>query len=125
MDIKELEKLRKKAIKFSVIGTTICFLITVLVVFFTKNLNCAILSFLVGISLTIFLNKSYEKFNSSFEEMFVVRALKDVFTDLEYVSGKGIDETVIENTNMIQLGDRYSSKNYIKGKYKYVSSMHF
>ena len=125
MDIKELEKLRKKAIKFSVIGTTICFLITVLVVFFTKNLNCAILSFLVGISLTIFLNKSYEKFNSSFEEMFVVRALKDVFTDLEYVSGKGIDETVIENTNMIQLGDRYSSKNYIKGKYKDVSSMHF
>lgn len=120
MDIKELEKLRKKAIKFYVIGTTICFLITVLVVFFTKNLNCAILSFLVGISLTIFLNKSYEKFNSSFEEMFVVRALKDVFTDLEYVSGKGIDETVIENTNMIQLGDRYSSKNYIKGKYKDV-----
>ncbi len=43
MDIKELEKLRKKAIKFYVIGTTISFLITVLVVFLTKNLNCAIL----------------------------------------------------------------------------------
>ena len=120
MDINYLEKLRKKAIKFYVIGSMICFLIAALIVFFTKNLSYAILLIFVSIALMIFFNKPHEKFKSSFEEMFVVKALKDVFTDLEYSSGKGIDKSVLKSTNMIQLGDRYSSKNFIKGKYKNV-----
>ena len=116
----DLEKLRKKAIKFALAGIVLCILVDLLVVLFTKDLNYVVPIFFIGMLMVTFFNKPYRDFKSNFKEVFVVKALESVFFDFEYEQNKGIDKSAIKSTNMMQLGDRYSSKNLIRGKYKGV-----
>ena len=53
-----------------------------------------------------------------FKKYFVLSALKTEFTDLTYRPEQGMGRDVIASTKMMHMGDRYTSNDYISGKYK-------
>ena len=122
MSIEELEVLRKKARNIVLIGIFCSILIAVLLFCITKIFITLVIGIIVGIIITrVVSSKSSKKFILAFKESFVLKALKSVFTDLNYEPENGIDESVIGETKMMNMGDRYSSNDYISAKYKNIN----
>ncbi len=130
MSIKELEKLRKKARNIASIGILCSVALTLLFFHIEKSsgstyiesLACSYLGTGIGICITqLISSKSKEKFTIAFKKTFVLKSLKSVFTNLNYEPEKGIDESIIRNTQMMYMGDRYYSNDYIKAKYKNIN----
>lgn len=77
---------------------------------------------MIGILISFLISsKPSKKFFLAFKETFVLKSLKNVFTNLIYEPEKGIPEYVIANTRMMYMGDRYSSNDYVCGKYKNIN----
>lgn len=122
MSVEELEILRKKARNIVLIGTLTSIVIGIVLFIL---LNSPFISFFViiaGVITTTIINiKPTRKFTLAFKEAFVLKSLKSVFNDLIYEPEKGLDESIIRNTGMMYMGDRYSSNDYISGKYKNIN----
>ncbi|MEE3343028.1 MAG: DUF3137 domain-containing protein [Bacilli bacterium] len=144
MSLEELKALQDKVIKKSKTINIITFIICVAVVvitFIILSVNISLLTnylyfmnlfitflfevfFVIAISLiikNILLGKDIKIFNKYFKEIFVLTSLKKVFSDITYEYDKGLEESVIGNSELIGLGDRYSSNDYIKAKYKDIN----
>ena len=120
MSIEEVEKLRKKSRNIFLCGLTISGLTAIISLFI--NSIAPIFVFVIGLILTIIINiKPKKEFNMAYKDMFVLNSLKSVFTDLVYEPDEGLDESVIRSTNMMDMGDRYSSNDFISGKYKNIN----
>lgn len=120
MSVRELEELRKKARTSILIGivTTILFM----VIMFAISAVLAFIGLTVGIIITTVIgSKNKKKFDLAFKDTFVLKSLQTVFTDLDYKPEYGIDESAIKSTQMMYMGDRYSSNDYISAKYKDVN----
>ncbi len=76
------------------------------------------LSLVVATVATGKLSKEYKK---EFKNFFVLKALNQYFTDLEYDPNRGMPAQVIANTHMMYMGDRYHSNDYISAKYKGIA----
>ncbi|MEG2011400.1 MAG: DUF3137 domain-containing protein [Bacilli bacterium] len=121
MSVEELESLRIKGKNKIIIGIIISIALSVTLFLITKLIPALLIGFTIGIIITFIIShKTTEQFKLAFKKTFVLKTLKDVFSDLVYVPEKGIDESVIANTHMMDMGDRYSSNDYISGKYKTV-----
>lgn len=122
MSIEELEILRKKAKNMVLIGIFCSVGIALLLFYITKLLLMLFIGSVIGIIITIIVSsKPSKKFTLAFKETFVLKSLKSVFTDLSYEPEKGIAESIIRNTQMMDMGDHYSSNDYISAKYKNIS----
>lgn len=122
MSVEELEILRKKARNIVLIGILTSIVIAVILFTILKSIFASFFAIIVGIIITTIINiKSTRKFTLAFKEAFVLKSLKSVFTDLVYEPEKGLDESIIRNTEMMYMGDRYSSNDYISGKYKNIN----
>ena len=66
----------------------------------------------------LFTAKQKREYILKFKKYFVQSALKTVFTDLTYHPEQGMPRDVIASTKMMHMGDRYTSNDYISGKYK-------
>lgn len=121
MNIEELETLRKKARNTILIGV-ICGLVltAVSLVFKSPFVSFAIIVLTIIIT-AILSSKSTREFSLAFKNAFVLTSLKSVFSDLVYEPEKGLNESVISSTGMMYMGDRYSSNDYISGKYKNIN----
>ena len=122
MEIEELEMLRRKAKNIVLIGI-ICSIVIALIFFLITNLIPTLcIGLVIGIIITsIISSKPSKKFILAFKETFVLKSLKSIFTDLNYEPEEGIEEYIIRNTQMMNMGDRYSSNDYISAKYKNIS----
>ena len=67
------------------------------------------------------LDKIIEKFNKEFKNVFVLKSLNNIFTDITYYPEKGFSKTFIQSVGMLNTGDRFDSNDYISGKYKNIS----
>lgn len=122
MNVTELEALRKKARNNMLLGFGITLAITIVLVIIFKSPLMIAFPLVLGFIFTNLINsKAQRKFSLALKETFVLKAFKSVFADLIYEPEKGIDESVIRNTGMINMGDRYSSNDYISGKYKNIN----
>lgn len=121
MSVEELEMLRRKARNMVLIGV-LCSIGIALILFGITNLIPTLfIGLVVGIIITLIISsKPSKKFILAFKETFVLKSLNSVFTDLNYEPENGIDESVIRNTQMMDMGDRYSSNDYISAKYKNI-----
>ena len=128
MNIEEMEKLRSKAANIiktgSIITGTIFIIIAILSIishnFYGISIGFGLL--IIGIIITTSLsNKPVSEFKMAYKNTFVLKALKSVFDDLEYNPASGFDISVIRDTGMMYMGDRYSSNDYVKGKYKNIN----
>lgn len=121
MNIEELEKLRKKAYTIQLIGFICTILLFIVMLITTKKIPLAFIIMIIGIVFTaIFSASPTKKFTSEYKKTLVFSALKSIFTDLTYEPEQGLAKSIIENTGMMDLGDRYSSNDYISGKYNNV-----
>lgn len=121
MSVEQLEMLRKKARNGIIIGISCSIGISLLLFLITK-LFPIIFFGIFGVIITIALtSKKQKEFSLAFKRTFVLKALELVFTDLKYLPENGISESVIRNTKMMNMGDRYSSNDYFYGKYKDIS----
>lgn len=122
MSVEELETLRKKARNRVLIGAFCSVGITLILFCITNLILTLFIGLIAGIIIThIISSKPSKKFSLAFKETFVLKSLMAVFTDLNYEPEKGIDESIIRNTQMMDMGDRYSSNDYISAKYKNIS----
>ena len=124
--MEELEELRKKYIKVLIMSLTIVgciILIEILMIFkFFFNLFLLFFTIIISISLiNIILSKTKLEYNLVYKDLFVKKSLEKIFTELEYDPQKGLDRELIAQTKMMNMGDRYFSNDYIKGKYKDIS----
>jgi len=65
-------------------------------------------------------NKAY---HDAYKSYFVSRALQQVFTDITYSHAAGMPNELIADTRMVNMGDRYSSNDYVVAKYKGLNFM--
>ena len=122
MSVEELEVLRKKARNISIIGTICSILVGIFVVITTKSAVFIFFCIVLGIIITTAIgSKPKRDFILSFKQAFVLKSLQSVFTDLNYRPESGLDPNIIGSTGMMYMGDRYTSNDYISGKYKNIS----
>lgn len=122
MSVEEIEILRKKARNIVLIGIITSILVSIIVFIISKSYFTSIPVIIIGIVITTIIRiKPTRKFTLAFKETFVLKSLKSVFTDLVYEPEKGLNENIIRNTGMMHMGDRYSSNDFIFGKYKNIN----
>ena len=122
MTLEEVETLRKKAkdtlVKGILISAGIGFGLSII----AKTPAAIFHIIIIGVIITIVkVQKPKNEFIQAFKNTFVLKSLQSVFTDLTYEPEKGIEESVIRNTQMMNMGDRYSSNDYVSGKYKNIN----
>lgn len=69
--------------------------------------------------LSIFINK--KEYKKIYKQNITLEALKSVFTDIDYSPNSGLPKSVIRNTLMMNIGDRYYSNDYISANYKGIN----
>jgi len=123
---QELELLRKKAVLtrngrvIAAIGLT---LIVIGIVysyayeFFEFSFFVFILSLVVALAWP---NPDKDTFLKVYQERITYATLRSILDECSYEHDKGISEYVIRSTEMMNTGDRFSSNDYISGKYKDV-----
>ena len=121
MNIEELENLRKKARNTILIGVICGLVLTAMSLVFKSPFVSFAIIVLTIIITAILSSKSTREFSLAFKNTFVLTSLKSVFSDLVYEPEKGLNESVISSTGMMYMGDRYSSNDYISGKYKNIN----
>lgn len=122
MSIEEIEALRKKAkdciVKTLLISGGIGLLLSII----GKAPGAIFYALIIGgIISAIKVQKPKQEFIKAFKDTFVLKSLQSVFTDLVYEPEKGLDESVISSTQMMNMGDRYSSNDFVSGKYKNIN----
>ena len=125
---EDLEKYKIQAKRTILIGVIIGWVLTlalVVAVIITKFLPLLIFEIfiVVTVSLVIFILYSipYSKYKVIYKDYYVKKALESVFTDLEYKPDEGISETVIRETEMMNMGDNFESNDFFSGKYKNIN----
>lgn len=122
MSVEELEKLRKKVRNTYLLGILIGIVISLVIIIVFNAIIILPFAIVACIIITnIILVEPSRKFSLAFKETFVLKSLKEVFTDLVYEPEKGLDYYIISDTKMMDMGDRYSSNDYISGKYKNIN----
>lgn len=74
--------------------------------------------FIIPLILT---SKQSADYYRAYKAYFVEQNLRAVFSDLYYAHDKGLPREILDSTNMINTGDRFSSNDFTSGKYKNVS----
>lgn len=122
MSIEEVETLRKKAkdciVKTLLISVGIGLALAIL----GKAPGAVFYALIIGAIISaVKVQKPKQEFTKAFKDTFVLKSLQSVFTDLVYEPEKGLDESVISSTQMMDMGDRYSSNDFISAKYKNIN----
>ena len=125
----ELDEIRKK-LKNRYILFVLIIILTLLfiLVYISKNINVGNSTLVTDLSIgiiilefilmVVFTHKLSESHRKLFKSTFVMPALKDLFSNLYYNPSLGIPYHVIDATNMMYMGDRYHSEDYVSGEYK-------
>lgn len=122
MNKEQLENLRKKARNIYLYGYLITLIICIILGLYTKSIFPTFIALMIGIVLTtLFAVKPTDAFTKAYKELFVLKSLQSIFTDLVYEPEKGIDEDKIRETKMLYMGDSFTSNDYISGKYKNIN----
>jgi len=118
LDIKEIEILRKKAMN-TVLITFLTTIILTLIIFSIFSTLPSVITLSIGLQLVaVIIENSRKKFDREFKTTFVIPNLKTILSDLIYEPEKGIEESIIRETGIMNKNSRYSSNDFISGKYK-------
>lgn len=103
-----------------ILGIIITIAIAVIFTMLAPNITALpILSVVIGTFITIIAtSKLKNQYRRDFKNKFVLKSLENKFTDLYYNPDKGIPYSIIDATQMMNMGDKYHSEDYISAKYK-------
>ena len=117
--IEELEQDRIKLKNKTLLVTGITVGIVALLALIFQSYEVVFFGFVaILIFPVLFTGKQKREYILKFKKYFVQSALKTVFTDLTYRPEQGMPRDVISSTKMMHMGDRYTSNDYISGRYK-------
>ncbi len=120
--MEELEEIRKKLKNKYIIGTIIILLITIIVAIAIHSFAYSSILLVVGfVIMFIATSKLSSQYKKTFKRIFVLKALQERFTDLNYNPDIGIPRDTILRTHMIKMGNEYHSEDYISAKYKDIN----
>lgn len=129
--MEELEKLRKKMMKKQDIIVLICALfVGVIMYLLVSDIGlpapfgvCLFLFCLPSFILfsNIFIKKEKKEYSKTYKEIVVKQALDNTFKDVNVDFDFGFESKVLKELNMIRIGNRYRSNDFITGKYKNIS----
>lgn len=125
----EREYLELNAIRIKLRNTYIILTLIIIggiatVFILTQQIFTIFIGIFVAIILTlIFTAKPEKDYSKKYKNYFVAKSLEQKLTDLSYNPEQGIGYDVIANTNMMRMGDTYSSNDLISGKYKDTAFM--
>ena len=92
-----------------------------LVTLFFTVLGIVLFGFLAGlVASTLFTKKESAAYHKAYKAYFVAQVMARTFTDVFYNHAYGLSPAKLAATGIINTGDRYSSNDYTKGKYKNV-----
>lgn len=123
MTLNDLEKKRKKyrnRIFLSII-------IFVIIIYYTfTNVEAlgeiVFLPVVIGVAISLLLTLGPKKrYIKAYKDYFVLKGLKEIFTNLKYDPDSGMPRDTIANTHMMNMGDVYNSNDFVSGKYKNVA----
>lgn len=122
MSLEDLEAIRVTIVRKRLICGIIGFVLGLLFSILTLNIILFLFCFLpaIGIGLLI-TSPDARAFKEEFKENYVSSALAKIFDNLNYKPDGGIDESLLAPLNMIDLGDKYDSNDYISGTYKGIN----
>lgn len=123
-----LEKYRKRALFLLIVDISVSFMFAFFILSLLKELNEA--SFVVSMFLGVFLafvlyhatgcGKAQKKFKELFKKLFVEEPFSRAFGQVTYKYDQGIEKERLDETDMILLGNRYYTNDYVQGYYKNV-----
>lgn len=131
IDFDELERSRIKYKNRTLIAIAVAIgivLVSVLIMSYFRFEMPLMVIFIIDIVIitiisAIIVSGPKKSYVNNFKDYFVKRTLEKIFTDLQYDPDKGIPESVIAGTGMMYTGDRYTTNDFISGKYKNINFM--
>ena len=118
MELKELEELRKSALKKTLLCTLIPLAAGIIAAIVTKSFLLFIAGIIVMIIGLIYASRSSSEFSREFKKKYVLTGMQQIFDDLVYNPDEGLPRQVIADTQMMRMGNRYSSNDHMTGTYK-------
>ncbi len=119
---QELEQARKKALNKVLLCYSITVLIGISIMLSIRSLGIGFGFIIIGIFIDHFITrKDIQNFNTLYKQNIVVMSMEKICTDVKFDMQKGIDRQVIASTNMMNMGDIFSSNDYVTGKYKNIN----
>ena len=120
--IESLNQQRLELKKIYIICIIISIIIGILIIVLTKNIQTIFFGIFIGVIITaIFSSKKARIYNLDYKTYFVRTALTKIFSNIKYEPESGLDKSIIANTGMMYMGDRYSSNDLITGYYKNIA----
>lgn len=115
-----LDNSRKTVMKYYLLNGLLLFLSIISFAVLGQTLPIIpIIILLVAFFMFIFVTlKKRKAYVNSFKYDIVEDILKNIFSNLYFNPSSGISQSTIKNTGMMQMGNRYSSDDHIRGKYK-------
>lgn len=137
MNREELNKMQTKILKKNKICNYILGILLLLILFITliivinKRITFVFIIFIIfieiifGIAMMIIIKniingKDIKKFNKEYKNIYVLNFLKQNFESIIYKPEEGISKKEIKKYNTLNLGDKFTSNDYICGTYKNV-----
>ncbi len=137
MNREELNKMQTKILKKNKICNYTLGILLLLILFITliivinKRITFVFIIFIIfieiifGIAMIIIIKniingKDIKKFNKEYKNIYVLNFLKQNFENIIYKPEEGISKKEIKKYNTLNLGDKFTSNDYICGTYKNV-----
>lgn len=137
MNREELNKMQTKILKKNKICNYTLGILLLLILFITliivinKRITFVFIIFIIfieiifGIAMMIIIKniingKDIKKFNKEYKNIYVLNFLKQNFKNIIYKPEEGISKKEIKKYNTLNLGDKFTSNDYICGTYKNV-----
>lgn len=137
MNREELNKMQTKILKKNKICNYTLGILLLLILFITliivinKRITFVFIIFIIfieiifGIAMMIIIKniingKDIKKFNKEYKNIYVLNFLKQNFENIIYKPEEGITKKEIKKYNTLNLGDKFTSNDYICGTYKNV-----
>ena len=96
-------------------------LIEFLLTFLITALNLSILTFIIGFFYVLAkTSDDHKTYINAYKYYFITSTFMKVFTDVVYFHDAEMPRSEIASTDMMRMGDRYSSNDYTQAKYKGV-----
>lgn len=123
-----LEKYRRKALCLLIVVISASFIFAFFILALLKDLNEAslLVSMFLGACLGFVLyhatgcGRAQEKYKEYFKKLFVEEPFCRAFGQVTYKYDQGIEKERLDETDMICLGNRYYTNDYVQGYYKNV-----
>lgn len=121
MNKEELEGLRLELRNAYIIAIVVIVVVLLISILFIKSIFIPMVIIILGIVITMLItSKKRQQYQKGFKDYFVLSSLNQYFEELTYKPEQGMPYETIANTKMMNMGDRYHSNDYMKGKYKNI-----